>query len=361
MTSLAAFLEPSWTGFIYLFSMFPGWRLSEGCREALVGHLGLPCTPFLQFNFHPWCYGVGSGPCCPPPCSCGLGVGYLAIFVSLSGQVGALGGPASLQGWSHPYEQGTRWERILMAAQRRWLEEIIREFQEIWPLGRWDRLSRQSPGCHRSRYSQKSRDLPRVPPRDRMDLTSLQKQSPSGGFGDSQNSLCPPPPAQDPHQDVRRGLQGAPPPVHSRTTPLRRCWSCRWDRDLTEPQVPRAGRALGRALLGDLGGAGRNRVTDWHFPPCSHSMGSHFLIEVEPIPVPIFGVALSQLPSLLLSLGSLNPSFPPHSLCIPFSHPWGLPMPAPTLPTCGIASVCWVPLGAMGRGRNAAIPIGLHG
>lgn len=144
-----------------------------------------------------------------------------------------------------------------------------------------------------------------------MDLTSLQKQSPSGGFGNSLNSLCTPPPAQDPHQDVRRGLQGSP--AHSRTTPPRRCWSCRRDRDLPELQVPRAGRALGWALpgeLGDLGGAGSLAGT---FHSCSHSMRSHFLTGVEPIPVPILGVALSLLPSLLLSLVSLNP----HSLPIP--------------------------------------------
>lgn len=107
-----------------------------------------------------------------------------------------------------------------------------------------------------------------------MDLASLQEQSLSGGFGNPQNSLCPPPPAQDPHQDVMGALQGALSPARSRTTPPRRCWSCRRDRDLPELQVPRAGRALGRELLGELGGAGRSRVTDWRLPSLFPSLGS---------------------------------------------------------------------------------------
>lgn len=136
-----------------------------------------------------------------------------------------------------------------------------------------------------------------------MDPTSLWRQSPSGGFGNSQNSPCSPAPAWDPHQDVRRGLRGAPSPARSRTTPPRKCWSCHQDRDLPEPQVPRAGRALGRALLGELGGTGSLTGTSH---PCFHSMASHFLTEVEPIPVPILGVTLFLLPSLN-----------PHSLPIP--------------------------------------------
>lgn len=184
-----------------------------------------------------------------------------------------------------------------------------------------------------------------------MDLTSLQKQSPSGGFGNSRNCLCAPPPAQDPHLDVRRDLRGAAAPARSRTTPPRRCWSCRRDQDLPELQVPRAGRALGRALPGELGELGGTETLTGTVQPCSRSVGSHFLTEVEPIHLPILGVPLS----LLLYLGSLNS----HSLPIPaFSASLSLilgvspsllssllphfpPVPQPWLVAAGCHGVPW--------------------
>lgn len=166
-----------------------------------------------------------------------------------------------------------------------------------------------------------------------MDLASLQEQSLSGGSGNPQNSLCPTPPAQNPHQDVmgalQGALQGALSPARSRTTPPRRCWSCRRDRDLPELQVPRAGRALGRELLGELGGAGRAGSLTGAFHPCSHPWGHSV---TAPIPAPLPGVPETP--------------FPPHpcGLRIPFSPsllPHFPPVPWPWLVAAGCHWVPW--------------------
>lgn len=119
-------------------------------------------------------------------------------------------------------------------------------------------LSRQSPGCHRSRCPRRSQGPVRVPWRGRMEPGNLHGKSPSGSRrrGHPPRHVTHPPNVTYPPQGPHRGVGTGPLAAHSRTRTPRRCWSCQRGRGLLETRVPGGGRALGwahGALLGETG------------------------------------------------------------------------------------------------------------